>query len=516
MSLKRTRLALAIALCSGLVGCGSRLSHERLLADARGGAEMASPVVAGTPAAGAQVESPVESPVGSDVAAPTMAASAPQAAVPSASTASGRPALPSGQMPPGSPHATTAPVGAPSRGVSPRGSQPTSSAATSEPGRPAPGAPARSPGAGAQTCPSAHSTIPIGSVGQLSGPAGAVIAPGVNAVKTWVAWINATKGGVSCHPLRYITADDGGDPSRNQALVKKLVEQDHVIAFVYDAAGLTWQASRAYIAERRIPVVGHSVSELPYTDAMYFPQAIAGGVGLEASAAAVATQAKGQTRLGIVSCVEAPACSRVHDLAPDWASKYGLELVYRAQASLAQPDFTAVCQRAKDAGTEIFYVALDANSVKRVARSCDSVGLHPVYTTMAPNLQPALISDPLLDGAVFGEFTVPSYLVSNPAVDEYQKVLKRYAPGLAMGPGSLLGWVAAKLFEAVTTTLPADPTSTDILDGLYGLRNQDLGGLTYPLTFTRDQPSPRTLCYWVTQIRQRQAVSPNGGKMLCS
>jgi hypothetical protein len=59
----------------------------------------------------------------------------------------------------------------------------------------------------------------------------------VRAVAAWAAAVNAT-GGLNCHPVKYIIEDDGGDPSRNQALTQQLVEQDHVIALVHVDAPL--------------------------------------------------------------------------------------------------------------------------------------------------------------------------------------------------------------------------------------------------------------------------------------
>jgi branched-chain amino acid transport system substrate-binding protein len=46
-------------------------------------------------------------------------------------------------------------------------------------------------------------------------------------------------------------------------------------------------------------------------------------------------------------------------------------------------------------------------------------------------------------------------------------------------------WVAGKLIEKVAERFPARPTSADVLNGLYSLRGETLGGRIPPITYTR-------------------------------
>jgi branched-chain amino acid transport system substrate-binding protein len=87
-------------------------------------------------------------------------------------------------------------------------------------------------------CTQSLAPIVLGSVGQQSGIFGSIVAGGGQAVQAWAAWVNAS-GGIHCHPVKYYLADDGGDPSRQQALVQQMVEQDHVVAFLQMDAPLT-------------------------------------------------------------------------------------------------------------------------------------------------------------------------------------------------------------------------------------------------------------------------------------
>src|SRR5258706_297544 len=80
-------------------------------------------------------------------------------------------------------------------------------------------------------CGGSESAPVLGSVSILTGPIGAAVKPMVKGAQTWVAAMNA-KGGLRCHKITYLVADDGGDPSRHQALVHQQVEQGHVQAFL--------------------------------------------------------------------------------------------------------------------------------------------------------------------------------------------------------------------------------------------------------------------------------------------
>src|SRR5207253_1979065 len=81
-------------------------------------------------------------------------------------------------------------------------------------------------------------------------------------------------------------------------------------------------------------------------------------------------QVKDKHKLATVTCAEASACHDADKLFANGAAKYGYQIVYRAQASIAQPDYTAECLAARNSGAEIAMVVLDGNSVSRFAASC--------------------------------------------------------------------------------------------------------------------------------------------------
>ena len=367
------------------------------------------------------------------------------------------------------------------------------------------------------SCTKPLSEIRIGSVGQMSGPIGAVFAPVVKSVQVWAAMVNAA-GGIDCHPIRYFTADDGGDPSRHQALVQRMVESDRVIAFVGMGAPLTGDASVSYLERRRIPAIGTEPSDRAYRSPMQFAQMASADLFFEAAFAATGTVAKkeGVKRLATISCIEARLCSGVYDIAGGLSGKYGLDLVYRGQVSLVQPDYTSSCQAAKNAGAEFFFLGLDAGSILRVVRSCESVNYRPRYVVTAQSVSAASLASPSLEGQIVGMNVQPWTAKGTPGIDEFNRALAEFGAGLAPDASAEYGWLSAKLFQAaVTGKLSADPTSQEVLEGLWSIEDEDLGGMTTPLTFLRDQNSPQVFCYWPAEVRGGKLVSTNGFERIC-
>lgn len=366
-------------------------------------------------------------------------------------------------------------------------------------------------------CTGVGSPLVIGSVGEISGLAGSNSVDGVNAVRAWVADVNA-RGGIACHPVKYLVADDGGNPATAQSLVKKFIEQDKVVAFVYMTGALTGQSTQAYIDSQKIPVIGNEGGENQfYSSPYYFPQASSGDqfIALGVYAAADHARARQQSKLGTLSCVEAAVCTTMYKNAPALAKQRNTEVVYQGQTSLGSPDYTANCLSARNAGVQMFVIALDANSLQRVANDCATVGFRPTFATLGSNAQDALTKNPALEGMVAGVQTIPPFATGNAAVQHYRSVLERHLADAKYSFNSILGWTAAQLFERALRGVKGPITSEAILTGLYSVRSDDLGGLTGPLTFTRGQNAPRTTCWWEAVIADGEYTSPNGAKRTC-
>jgi branched-chain amino acid transport system substrate-binding protein len=466
-------ISLVALLCSS---CGLRASHEEALAAIQGNNDSTNRV-------------PLASPAG-----PT------GVAVPDAVTTT----TPAGAV------VTSAATPKPGKVATAPGQKPTSGGSGSAAGTSASGPAGKNPTAPRQ-CTGAEPAITIGTVGQQSGVFAPFLVPGVRAVQAWVVSVNAA-GGVACHRIKYIVQDDGGDPSTAQSLVQQLVEGDKVAAMVYMDSPITGNATATYLTRKGIPVIGsEGGSDWFYSSPVYRPQITTGNTALAELVSGLARIGKpnGETKLGVLTCLEAALCSSLYGSAGDYAKANGLDLVYRAQASLTQPTFTATCQAAKSAGVQLFAAGMDTNSLIRLVKNCKSIGFAPHYITGGPLVAPSLIADPATDGFYVASYSALYSDLTNPQVGAMKAALAKYAPGVPASISATGGWAAALLFQyAVEHADAAD--SAGFLRALGTMKKNDLGGLTAPLTFEYGKNAARTACYWIGQVKSQALTQPTG------
>lgn len=487
---RRLRPLLAAGWASLLIagGCGTALPHEEIVSAASSRPGSPGETTATVPAAGAAVgaSSSADSAGNSLDTAATAPASAGTAAGPVSSAVAGAAVVPG------------------AKGLSPAAPGPASGGGAKAPVAPAPGPTGPAPGAPAVGCRPGCKPVVIGTVGTYSGIVGAGLIGGLKALQAWRETINAG-GGLNGHKVEVVTADDGGDPARHRALVQELVEERGVIAFVYQAAPLSGQADIDYVTQKRVPVIGSEVAgEWFYSSPMFFPQGTSGKRMLASIVAAAAPVAlpEGKKKLGLITCSDGiQICEEAKKTIPAYVPKTGFDLVWQGSGSLAQPDFTAECLNARNAGAEYIVTIVDANTVRRMARSCASVGYKPRYIIGPPILWDFFADDPLFEGSIGTQVVATWVNTKNPAVAEYRAAMQRYAPDANVSAAAPLAWVSAKLFERAARNLGAEPTSSAVLDGLWSIKGDTLGGLTFPLTFERDKIAAAPICAEAIQVR---------------
>jgi branched-chain amino acid transport system substrate-binding protein len=455
--------------------------------------------------------------------------SAPGVAVPAATTSAGG-ATVSPRAPGAAKQATGGSAPAPGRGSAGARSAtaPGSAASSGGPGTAAGGSgtassPGPSPtaeGAAAPPTPGApKAPVTIGNVSTLSGPAASGELPGLDGLQIWVKWVNA-RGGANGHLVKLVVADDNSDGARHRQLVQELVEQKGVVAFVQQGEALTGAGSVDYITKKGVPVINsEGANDYFYKSPMYFAIAAHGEELIKASLynSSAYARSKKVTKYGLISCTEAQICNDTMRLNgnADNVRAAGMELVYTARTSLAQPDFTAECIGARNAGVEILQVSLDGNSVGRVAASCARQNYKPLIHVFAAIALDSMKNNPDLDGLSVTSNGFP-YTLCDGGARDYCDALKKYGPVTVLGIGNAVGWTAAKAFQRAMRNVPDGPvTSQDILEGMWSFQDETLDGLVNPLTFTKGQPSPRHTCWWNMIVSGGRFHAPDGMKVSC-
>lgn len=455
----------AVSLTVLLAGCGSRVPHEAIVNAARGlvsSSSQAGGTSSGAPTSGAQGT------LGTSVTSTTTGSS------------------PTG----GGAHAT----------------------ASGSTGGAAPGAPTS--GGGTANAASG-SAINIGNVGTYSGLIGAIFSGGQQTMQVWEAYTNA-HGGLNGHPVHLYLEDDGGDPSTSESEVEQEVTQDHVIAFVGNLVPLTVSASVAYLQQQDIPVIGGDSASVEWWQSpVLFPQA--SYLGGEADQTIRLAVAKGDTKLGYLYCIEDPTCTEGYQttIVSGNAKADGADSVYSSSYSLTQPDFTAQCLAAQQAGVQVMFMSGDGDSLVRLARDCAAQNFKPLYIADSLGVTASVQADPLLNGLLSNQSTFPWVDSYTSAQATYQAAMKQYAPSVAGSATTSAEWTAGMLAVAADKDLGATPTSAQFFQGLWSIKNNNLGGLAPPLTFPAHAPATPSECFFEMILTNGQFVDPDHGNSAC-
>lgn len=387
---------------------------------------------------------------------------------------------------------------------------------TGDPGAgPAPG------GSGDGAAPTTNGPTPvraevvIGHVGEYSGIVGSSSRGGDTIARVGAAWINA-QGGLNGHPVKLLVGDSGSDPNRYLSLVKEMVESGGAIAFFGNVDPLTAPAAETYLREKRVPMLSGAGSHSLWCDSpiRFFPGACARRWGLFSAKAAAL---EGKPKLGVFVCREAEVCRLINQAfsQPD-LTKTGAQVVYTAEVSLAQPSFTSECLQAQSRGVQALVVLAEANTVIRAARDCVQQGFQPQFHVLDGTLTDSLRTDPKLDGLTSMQPQFPWVADDTPGAQRYRQALQRYAPDTLESSSGALAWVGAMMLHKAGADLPAvKPTSADILNGLWSLKDETFDGLTVPVTFGQGRPSPDPNCMFLLKAQGGKFVAPMGSKPVC-
>jgi len=197
------------------------------------------------------------------------------------------------------------------------------------------------------------------------------------------------------------------------------------------------------------------------------------------------------------------------------AKATGADLVYSAQISLAQPDFTSECLQAKQRGAQAIMLAMDPNAQSRVARSCTQQGYAPLWLGASMAIADVSKNDPNLNGLSGSVPIFPWPAADTPGTQTFQAAVNQYAPNMVIGAASASVWTAGMVLRSIAGGLSATPSSKEIIDGLYTVRGSNLDGLTSPLTYEKGQPYRVPSCYFTVKIDNGKWIAPDGSKPQC-
>ncbi|MEY2477046.1 MAG: branched-chain amino acid transport system substrate-binding protein [Actinomycetota bacterium] len=353
--------------------------------------------------------------------------------------------------------------------------------------------------------------IIIGAVGTRSGIVGSALAKSFRGLNVWQRWVNAN-GGLAGRPVRIVQADDGGDPGKHAAAVRRLILEERAVAFI-NVAPLTFSAGVPFLEQHNIPAIGGDSAENGwFTSPNAFPisgQTYARAIPIARWAIANLPQRKA----AIYYVNEAEAPRRLGESFRDAWQERGGQVVAFTGVSLAAPDFTGEVINARNAGADIIYLALEHAACNRFWDAARRQRFNPMWLSAACSVESIRAAKDLTTN---NTFTGVSYRLAygpSPAQQEIKRAVDRYDPSLEEDSAFLFTWLSGKLLEVALKGKTGKIGGPQIIEALHAVKNETLGGMI-PTQSWPPGPHPEGRCGFVGKFTG-EIVEPAVSDFVC-
>lgn len=232
-----------------------------------------------------------------------------------------------------------------------------------------------------------ESTIKIGAVLSLTGPAAAFGIPERNAAQVAIDYYNS-QGGINGRKLELVVADDKTDPTEAARAAQRLITDDEVVAIVGASTGSGTLAMAPVAAQNEVPVLAPN-GTIGVTDPeeSFFPYVFRTSVSDQVTIPALLERAKadGAERVAVFFQEDALGRFSAELLEELDASDDEFEIVAAAAVPLEATDVSAPATRIRDANPDAVIMPLSSVGVGGAfLRTSHELGLDvPMYGALA-------------------------------------------------------------------------------------------------------------------------------------
>ncbi|MFE2300005.1 ABC transporter substrate-binding protein [Streptomyces sp. NPDC059445] len=357
--------------------------------------------------------------------------------------------------------------------------------------------------------------IRVGVISSATSPVGAAAFTGPrDGAKAWFDRLDA-RGGIDGRRVEVRTCDDGGSGVGNSACVRRLIDQDKVVALVattaLDYAGAS-QVSRAGVPDIGGQPIGAAYDTYPHLYGIYGSLAPRHGTpgwdgelygGTEVYR--YFKRVHGARTAAVVSYNQSASAAYAR-LVTDGLRAEGYRVVGE-QVDFALPDFRAAAADLKAQGADLVFDALDTHGNSQLCKAMDDVGAR--VTAKVTNVQnwtstvPEDYKDaPRCRNALWATGASRNYEdTGDTAVREFRDATK----GLpSHSQWQLEGWAAARWFTDAATSCARTGITRGCVDAFMNRGEPyTAGGLLLPVTYERlaEPPKTRRTCLSVARWR---------------
>ncbi|MFF2368025.1 ABC transporter substrate-binding protein [Streptomyces sp. NPDC058122] len=357
--------------------------------------------------------------------------------------------------------------------------------------------------------------IRVGVISSATSPVGASAFTGPrDGAKAWFDRLDA-RGGIDGRRVEVRTCDDGGSGVGNSACVRRLIDQDKVVALVattaLDYAGAS-QVSRAGVPDIGGQPIGAAYDTYPHLYGIYGSLAPRHGTpgwdgelygGTEVYR--YFKRVHGARTAAVVSYNQSASAAYAR-LVTEGLRAEGYRVVSE-QVDFALPDFRAAAADLKAQHADLVFDALDTHGNSQLCKAMDDVGAH--VTAKVTNVQnwtsgvPEDYKDaPRCRNALWATGSSRNYEdTGDTAVREFRDATK----GLSThSQWQLEGWAAARWFTDAAGSCARTGITRGCVDAFMNRGEPyTAGGLLLPVTYERlaEPPKTRRTCLSVARWR---------------
>jgi branched-chain amino acid transport system substrate-binding protein len=264
-----------------------------------------------------------------------------------------------------------------------------------------------------------------------------------------------------------------------------MVQQDHVLAIFNEYSFGELDAALPYLQSQGVPVIG-SIGADTTTDhsSDVFNPLVGADLGQAWGFIDTISSQTNMKNWAVLYCREAATCTTQYNSFKVLLPYNGASIVYSAQVSLVQPDFTAELLAAKQAGAQVVVGLVDSASLIRMAQDAQQQGWNPQFAgTYNLEIDATLQGASVLNGLILAAREAPYSTSQAPALVAYRQAMAQYEPGQPQGDVGAGAFVFGALLAKLAPQWGATPTSAAIISSLYSLHGETLSGLLPGITF---------------------------------
>lgn len=321
-------------------------------------------------------------------------------------------------------------------------------------------------------------SIVIGQVAGFTGPGAGEAAELTSGAKAYFDSVNAA-GGIHGRKIVLQSMDDGSDPLRTPAVVKKLIEETNVFAMFLSQGAKTTEAAYTVLEQAGVPLVGPSTG--------------AKGASAPPRKFLFPVRASYQTELSkIVPQLVNMGIDKIAILHDDDAfgaegltsANLALKAVGKAPAIVAsQPqggtDVAAAVGAIAKVEPQAIIVISGGDTAIAFIKAMKAAGRSPAFLTLSNNASSAFISGLGEDGwGVTVSQVTPYPFSKTPAAGQLSQDYAAAVASASASYRSMEGFMAAKVLVEGLKRATATPTREKLIAGLESMQGYDLGGAT--------------------------------------